>query len=143
MVKFSKKIEYALVALHYLSNNPEAYFSARELSEILNIPYEFLSKTLAKLAKSEILISNHGAKGGYKLNKSPRKITFYQIFASLEEHLNVVECLSNEDEICQRSAVCTIKTPMFQLQNKINELIGNMTLEDWLKFPTFDNAINV
>lgn len=143
MVKISKKIEYALVVLHHLSNNPENYYSARELSEILDIPYEFLSKTLAKLAKSEILISNHGAKGGYKLNKSPRKITFNQIFASLDEHLKLVECITSENEICQRSAVCTIKTPMVQLQNKINELIANMTLEDWLKFPTFNNSINV
>lgn len=143
MVKFSKKIEYALVALHYMSNNPETYYSARELSETLNIPYEFLSKTLAKLAKSEILISNLGAKGGYKLNKHPKKITFYQIFASLEEPLNVVECITSEDEVCQRSSICTIKSPMFQLQNKINELIGSMTLEDWMKFPSFDNVINV
>jgi Rrf2 family protein len=94
-------------------------FSARELSENLNIPYEFLSKTLAQLAKSDILISNFGTKGGYQLAKEPKEIRISAIFKALNEPLSVVECVSGDESICERSNICLIKTPMQQLQEKI------------------------
>lgn len=134
MVRFSKKIEYALGTLQYLGLNPKESFSARELSETLNIPYEFLSKTLAKLVKSKILISNQGMKGGYQLAISPKELKFSHILEALGETINVVECVTGDEDICQRSSVCLIKTPMFELQAKINELIGSTTLEDLMKF---------
>lgn len=133
MVRFSKKIEYALGTLQFLGLNPSESYSARELSEALSIPYEFLSKTLAKLAKSKILISNQGIKGGYQLGVPPKELKFSQILEALDETVNVVECVAGDEEICQRSSICLIKTPMFELQTKINELIGSTTLEDLLK----------
>ncbi|MCX7908281.1 MAG: Rrf2 family transcriptional regulator [Ignavibacteria bacterium] len=134
MVRFSKKIEYALGTLQFLGMNPNEFYSARELSEILNIPYEFLSKTLAKLAKSKILNSNFGTKGGYQLSVNPKELKFSQILSALDEPINVVECVYGDEDICERSSICMIKTPMFQLQSKINELISSTTLEDLLNF---------
>ncbi len=133
MIKFSKKIEYALGTLQYLGLHPKSSFSAKELANTLNIPYEFLSKTLAQLAKSNILISNQGMKGGYQLAVLPKDLKFSQILEALNEPINVVECASGDEEICERSNICLIKSPMFQLQMKINELIGSTTLEDLLK----------
>lgn len=132
MVRFSKKIEYALGTLQFLGMNPNESFSARELSQILSIPYEFLSKTLAKLAKSNILSSNHGIKGGYQLIVDPKELKFSQILEALDEPFTVVECVEGDENSCQRSDICLIKTPMFQLQSKINELIGSTTLADLL-----------
>lgn len=134
MVRFSKKIEYALGTLQFLGLNPNESFSARELSQILNIPYEFLSKTLAKLAKSNILSSNHGIKGGYQLIVDPKELKFSQILEALDEPISVVECAEGDESICERSSICLIKTPMFQLQSKINDLIGSTTLADLLVY---------
>ncbi|MGB9770965.1 MAG: RrF2 family transcriptional regulator [Candidatus Kapaibacteriota bacterium] len=139
MVRFSKKIEYALGTLQYLGLNPTTSFSARELSEALNIPYEFLSKTLAQLVKSGILNSNQGKKGGYQLAILPREVKFSQVLEALGEPLNVVECATSDDEICSRSNICLIKTPMFQLQAKLNEIIGSMTLEDLISILNENN----
>jgi len=130
MIKFSKKIEYALGTLQYLGMFKGVSFSARELSENLNIPYEFLSKTLAQLAKSNILISNFGTKGGYQLAKEPKEIRISAVFKALNEPLSVVECVVGDETACERSNVCLIKTPMFQLQEKITNLIGSITLDD-------------
>lgn len=141
MVRFSKKIEYALGTLQFLGLNPESSYSARELSEILSIPYEFLSKTLAQLAKSKILNSNLGIKGGYQLAISPNELKFSQILDALGEQINVVECLSGDEEICERSSICMIKSPMYSLQNKINELIGSTTLQDLLNTYLFNHKI--
>jgi len=142
MIKFSKKIEYALGTLQYLGMFRGISFSARELSENLNIPYEFLSKTLAQLAKSDILISNFGTKGGYQLAKEPKEIRISAIFKALNEPLSVVECVSGDESICERSNICLIKTPMQQLQEKITNLIGSITLEELINLSVLKNDIN-
>jgi len=43
-----------------------------------------LGKILQSLAKSEILVSERGKKGGFKLNKKPENITIYDIIKSIE-----------------------------------------------------------
>ncbi len=134
MIRFSKKIEYALGTLQFLGMFRGVSFSARELSENLNLPYEFLSKTLAQLAKSNILVSNFGTKGGYQLAKEPKDIKISEVLVALNEPLSVVECATGEEDGCERSTICLIKTPMFELQEKITNLIGSITLEDLINF---------
>lgn len=139
MVKFSRQVEYALGTLQFLAKNPDDSFSARELSEILNIPYEFLSKTLAKLSKSKILNSNYGIKGGYQLAINPKDLKFSQILNALDESVNVVECTVESEDVCQRSPICTIKIPMLHLQTQINQIINSTTLMDLINLNQNEN----
>ncbi len=143
MIRFSKKIEYALDALNFLGMNPTSSFSAREISERLNIPYEFLSKTMQQLAKKGIVRSISGVKGGYVLSISPENIKFADILGALEEDSYVVECFADGDDCCQRNEVCTIKTPMMVIQSKIDSIILSTTLADILSLTKANKDFNV
>lgn len=134
MIKFSKKLEYALFALQFLSENPEDSFSAREISQVLNIPYEFLSKTLQQLSKKGVLVSNHGIKGGYKLNYEPKDLKLSYILNSLDENVSVVACFSDDAEECRLINFCVIRSPMKLIQKRIDEVIAEITLEDLFKY---------
>ncbi|MBK9226265.1 MAG: Rrf2 family transcriptional regulator [Ignavibacteria bacterium] len=52
MIRFSKKVEYALMALKFISASNPRLVTAREISDKVNIPYDLLSKILQRL-KSE------------------------------------------------------------------------------------------
>ena len=68
MLKISKSIEYALLALKYIYERQDLdCVSTKVISESVDIPYDLLAKIMQKLVKDEIIISQQGTKGGYKL----------------------------------------------------------------------------
>lgn len=134
MVRFSKKLEYALFALQFLGENPDESFSAREISQVLNIPYEFLSKTLQQLARKGLVASNQGIKGGYKLNRQPKEIKLKNVIESLDENVSIVTCFSNESEECRLINFCMIRSPMRFIQDKIDSVIASITLQDLFNY---------
>lgn len=139
MIRFSKKIEYALGALQYLGTHPNDSFSAREISEQLDIPYEFLSKTMQQLARFGLVNSNQGVKGGYRLTNPPENIKFTDILKALDEDAGIVTCFAEDDETCKRSSICLIKSPMSLIQSRIDEIIASTTLADIIYGVPFNN----
>lgn len=131
MLKLSKKIEYGIQALQYMANNTGSVISTKEISEQLNIPYDFLSKTLQILNKNGIIISQQGIKGGYILARDPKSTTVAEIIKALEENTMIVDCLADDQENCDRINICTIKNPMNKLQEKINYLLNNTTIAEF------------
>ena len=70
MLKITRKVEYALIALRHLQQNDEGQLcSAKTLSLEYGIPKELLAKILQKLSKENIILSVKGPKGGYKISK--------------------------------------------------------------------------
>jgi len=131
MVRLSKKTEYALLAMQYIGRNPKNLVSAKEISEKLNIPYDFLSKTLQVLMKYGLVISRQGKQGGYKLAKDVNKITMADIINAVEEKyaMSIVECFDDNDSpTCKRANVCTIRDPLKKLQSSIEEIFSNTKL---------------
>jgi Rrf2 family protein len=75
MLRLSKKVEYAVLALQYIAANEGKIVPAKEIAENLHISFEFLSKTLQTLMKRKLISSQHGTKGGYVLVKKPTEMT--------------------------------------------------------------------
>src|SRR5207245_3019656 len=76
MLKLSKKTDYALMAVQYMSSGgADRVVNTKEIAEEYNIPVELLAKVLQKLGKKGLIVSQNGPKGGYVLAKSDRKST--------------------------------------------------------------------
>ena len=81
-VIFSKKCEYGLQAVLYLSTiEDDRSASADEISRKLNIPKEFVSKILQSLALKKIVGSKKGNSGGFFLGKPASQIKLIEIVA--------------------------------------------------------------
>ena len=131
MLRLSKKIEYGLLAVQYITMHPEKMVPAKEMAEELNLSFEFLAKTLQKLMKKGIVKSYQGIKGGYKLAKKPGDISLADIITALEGNLSIVECIGYEGAAtCGRSDNCTIKKPMGVIQKKINNILKDTTMAE-------------
>ena len=71
MLRFSKKADYALMAMKHLAVRGDAgSSSAREIAAEYNIPIELLAKVLQRLVRTGLLISTQGTRGGYTLSRS-------------------------------------------------------------------------
>ena len=69
MLKISRKVEYALIALRHLQGlKKEELASAKELADSYGVPKELLAKVLQRLAKKNIVDANIGYKFSQKVS---------------------------------------------------------------------------
>jgi len=133
MLKLSKKIEYAILALKYIAENPEENcLSNKVISQNAEIPYDLSAKILQQLVRSEIIKSTQGTHGGYSLNVSPDKLNLGQIANAVEDEIQITNCMfdSATQEDCARIDDCCIKSPLSKVQNQINEIFNKTFLNE-------------
>ena len=127
----TKKSEYALLSLIAIAKSDEPK-NVDELSRELNISKSFLAKIMQNLAKQNLVISHRGVNGGFALNKSWELITILEIVVAAEEKIpSVFECSPSADNCPNQVAMlCTIWPLLNDLQIRINDFLGKLTLKD-------------
>ena len=132
MLKLTKKIEYALIALqHMQGKDHNDITSAKEVAEGFDLPASLLAKVLQQLAKHDIIEPIQGPGGGYRLNKPLEKIKLNDFIEIIEGPVGLVDCLHDPD--CSHMGTCNIRVPIERINNTIKDLFSNMTLADITK----------
>ena len=112
---------------------PGRVVNTKEIAEEYNIPLELLAKVLQTLAKTGVIDSHNGPKGGYMLARSANEITIAQILESIEGPLGITDCSQEkEGELCMQREHCNIRTPLLKVQDSIFQLLNSMTLKDMM-----------
>jgi len=132
MVKFSKKLEYAIISLRHISNAGNEIIRVRDISEKYNIPHDLLAKILQKLKKAEILISSQGINGGYTLNRKLNEIPLSELMMIVENTTTIAECFHNDDKTCTIIDSCTIKDPLSKMQTEFENILKNKMISDFV-----------
>jgi len=130
MLRFTKRADYGLMAIHYIAIHEDAgAVSAKRIAEEFSIPPELLAKILQRLARERLIVSQNGPRGGYVLARRPIEITVGQVVTALEGPINIVECLE-EDSDCPQMARCNLRRPVQKIQVAISQLLEAMTLAE-------------
>ncbi len=134
-MKLSKKSDYALRAMIYLSMNYQrGTVQIKEISTKERIPQKFLENILLTLRKVGILNSKMGLKGGYELARSPDLITLGQVIRALDGALAPVDCVSQISyKPCAEEVTCVIRSVMMDVRNAITDVLDTMTFADMCK----------
>jgi Rrf2 family protein len=133
MLRLSKKVEYALMALRYIVMSNDNIVTAKEISSKFNIPHELLAKILQKLKKEQILESIKGVNGGYRLQRAPDDIKLTELMRSLDGDFSITECIHGQSEDdCSMFNGCTIKSPLNKLQKELEDFFEKKTISDFV-----------
>jgi len=133
MFKIAKSVEYSILALRHIALNSNGnLLTAREIAENENIPFELLAKLLQKLARGNILESAQGTRGGYFLRSSINEVHLSDIINAVDENIQITDCMVPEPTSANCSSLenCCLRAPMLKLQNRIENLMGEITLEE-------------
>src|SRR5256885_17229581 len=85
MLRFTKRADYGLMAIHYIAIHDDlGAVSVKRIAEEFSIPQELLAKILQKLAKQGLIVSQNGPKGGYVLSRRPGEISVGEVVRALE-----------------------------------------------------------
>ena len=94
------------------------------------------------LTKSQMVQSNRGFQGGYKLSKSPDQICVYDVLVATEGNLSCVACLDSQVNSCPRKEDCTTLYIYEGLNQVIETYLKGITLQDILNHEqSFDYVI--
>ena len=122
MFTFSKRTDYALMALDHLAQGGQGKLvSAKEISEKYSIPGELLAKVLQTLSRNGFIDSQPGPSGGYRLARDSSEISLGSVVRAIEGEHGLCGCMKGEDPDCDQLECCSVREPL-QLIHK--ELFG-------------------
>ena len=129
MLRFTKRADYGLMAIHYIAVHDEVgTVSAKRIAEEFAIPPELLAKILQRLAKRRLITSQNGPKGGYVLARPPSEISIGQVVRALEGPINIVSCFDHAG--CPQEERCNLRRPVQKIQAAISQMLDSMSLAE-------------
>jgi len=135
LLKFSKKTDYALIAMRHMHGlGGEHVSSAREIADRYGISYELVSKILQTLKRKSVIDSVQGAAGGYRLSRNLSGFSLLEFIEMIEGPLGVADCTRvGESAQCVISPECNVLLPMRELNRKVLSVLRETTLESLFK----------
>ncbi len=108
VLRISRKIDYGLRAMIYLSSIPaSSVVPFREIAHQMDVPEDFLAKILKTLVDQGLVKSTRGPHGGYALARPPEAISFLDVIEAVEGPVALNVCLDGDDA-CGRASSCTM-----------------------------------
>ena len=135
-MKLSTRGEYALRALLVLGRDyqeDDSVVCIQEISDQQNIPKRFLEQILNDLKSARVVESKRGVAGGYRLPRSPEKITLAEVIRHIEGALAPVSCVSErfyEKCSCPDEARCAIRSVMKEARDAVVKVVERITLAE-------------
>jgi Rrf2 family protein len=132
-MKISTKGRYALrMMLDLAEHQGDGYIALKDIAKRQNVSKKYLEQIVPILNKADILNTNRGYQGGYRLARTPDKYTVGDILRITEGSISPVACLDKNPVECERAAECAT-LPVWQgLYKVITDYLDGITLQDIL-----------
>lgn len=133
MNRLNRKLEYALMALKYMSDKrPGELTSAKEISDHLHSPFDATARVMQVMSQFGLLRSEYGVNGGYQIIKDLAKVTVHELMEMIEGSTAIVKCLSEEADGCDLRGTCNIVSPITNLNHRITDFFRVLTIKELL-----------
>ena len=127
----TKKASYGLIAAAELAHIADGEtISARSIAEKYDLPSPFVEKILHELKTAGIVDAVQGRYGGYRLIRQPEEISVRDILVGLGESLDLVGCLTTEEQGCHIRDACPTRSLWQQINRRSVSLLDSLTLAD-------------
>ena len=127
--KISRNLEYALMALSYMSEHKNQCVSAREMVQTFHCPFHPFSRVLQKLADQAVIESKKGIGGGYVFKSNLSEFSLYKLMSIVLPPIEIAACLSGHCDLLEN---CNIKNPVHYLNKKFVEFYKALNVQDIL-----------
>lgn len=130
-MKISTKGRYALRFMVDLAENQgDGYVSLKEIAVRQEISKKYLEQIVAILNHPDILRTNRGYQGGYRLAKNPNEYTVGDVLRITEGGIAPIPCLEQTPVNCDRLDDCATFPVWKGLYKVITEYVDSITIQD-------------
>ena len=127
--------EYGIIcALHLAKRSADGPVTGREIAAVERLPADYVEQILLRLRRAGIIRSTRGSHGGYSLARPPVEVSVRDVIAASELSTFDLHCVSHPvgADRCSDSGNCSIRPVWVLLQQKIDEVLESVNLEDLL-----------
>jgi len=131
MAMISTKGRYALRMMIDLTQHlNEGNIALKDIAQRQEISKKYLEQIIPALSRAGMLLTEKGARGGYRLASRPEEITVGDILRATEGNVVPVSCLEKCAAPCERRENC-LTLPMWSgLDRVVNEYLDSISLQD-------------
>jgi FeS assembly SUF system regulator len=132
MLRLSKLTDYAVVVLVRLAGM-DGVQTSPGIAAATGIPEPTVAKVLKTLAASDLVSSQRGAKGGYRLNRALEDIPVSDVIAAVDGPIALAACVEGSASECESQALCPMRGRWDPVNAAIHAALTSITLADMHK----------
>jgi FeS assembly SUF system regulator len=129
MLRMSKLADYGTVVMTYISQHTDKVHSAHDIADHVRVALPTVSKILKILARQELLVSERGAKGGYRLARPAKQISIAEIIDAMEGPVALTEC-SSMPGLCEQESSCSIRGNWQRINQAVRGALEQVSLAE-------------
>jgi Rrf2 family transcriptional regulator, cysteine metabolism repressor len=139
---FSTRAEYGVRLMVELGRHgDETPVSLGAVAEAENLPLSYLEHLVAMLRKADLVVSQRGAHGGYRLARPAGEIEMLEVVQALEGAIAPMECFHETPEgkvLCSHEAddheACSTRLLWTRVQGGVTKALAGTTLAELVEF---------
>ncbi len=131
----SQTAEYALRAITFLAEQGNRPHTTQQIAQRTQVPAGYLSKVMQGLARSGLVSSQRGLKGGFTLARPPEQMTIYDIVQAVDPIRRITHCPLNNP--AHRSQLCALHRRLDEAAALIEQSFRASTVADLVSKPIF------
>lgn len=128
-MRVSAKVDYALRALAELAAAPPGPVTSERLAAAQEIPPKFLENILLELRRAEIVASQRGAEGGYRLAKPASEVSLADVIRAVEGPIATVRG-ARPEEVQYGGAASGLRDVWIELRTSMRRVLEETSLAD-------------
>jgi FeS assembly SUF system regulator len=132
MLRVSKLTDYAVVVLTRLSGCGEdgPVQTSPAIAHCTGVPEPTVAKVLKALGASGLVLSQRGARGGYRLSRPLETISVADVIAAVDGPIALTACVDGGPGGCEVHDMCAVRGRWDLVNNAIRHSLTAITLAE-------------
>jgi len=130
MIRLSRLADYGVVLACQMAAKADRCHNAFDLAATTGLPAPTVSKLLAALARAGVLVSQRGAKGGYRLARAPESITAADIVSAVDGPIALTVCIEHGDGFCDVESLCPTRSGWRRINDAVRDAMKSVSLAE-------------
>jgi Rrf2 family transcriptional regulator, cysteine metabolism repressor len=109
--------------------------SIAAMSKASSVPMPYLEQLIGPLRRAGLVESTRGARGGYRLTRSPEVVKVGEVYRVMEGPVAPMECVSEDitEQTCPLIDGCETRPVWLRMRDAIAETLDSTTLADLIR----------
>ncbi len=130
MLRPNRMTDYAILVLGALARRHGETLASGHLAQVTQLAQPTVAKVLKMLLAAELVETQRGVRGGYRLMKSLAHISLVDIVEAIEGPIAVTDCNEGARHICSESNCSCMHNHWNHVSLTIRRALMDVTLED-------------
>ena len=130
MLRLNRMTDYAILVLGALARRHGETLASGHLAQVTELAQPTVAKVLKMLLAAELVETQRGVRGGYRLMKILAHISLVDIVEAMEGPIAVTDCIEGARQPCSASNCCCMRNHWKHVNLAIRKALMDVTLED-------------